>query len=132
MLMGARSDAEKNWLMYGRDYSNQRWSPLSQITTANVGALRVTWIYQTGIPRLGSFETSPIVVDGIMYVTTPYDTAMAVDARTGAELWRYEHKSGTTIPPRPEQSWRGDVGATWSTWRRSTRAWWPSTPRRAT
>ena len=97
MLMGARSDAEKNWLMYGRDYSNQRWSPLSQITAANVGALRVNWIYQTGISRLGSFENSPVVVDGIMYVTTPYDVAMAVDARTGAELWRYEHKLGTTI-----------------------------------
>lgn len=96
MLMRARSEG-KNWLMYGRDYTNQRWSPLSQISTANVHNLRVSWIYQTGISRLGSFETSPVVVDGIMYVTTPYDVAMAVDARTGKELWRYEHKLGTNI-----------------------------------
>ena len=57
----------------------------------------MSWIYQTGISRLGSFETSPVVVDGVMYVTTPYDTAMAVDARTGNEIWRYEHKLGTKI-----------------------------------
>ena len=43
----------------------------------------MAWIFQTGISRLGSFETSPIVVDGVMYLTTPYNTAMAVDARTG-------------------------------------------------
>jgi PQQ-dependent dehydrogenase (methanol/ethanol family) len=97
MLMKSRSDAGKNWLMYGRDYDNQRWSPLAQVTSANVRGLKVSWIYQTGISRLGSFETSPVVVDGVMYVTTPYDVAMAVDARTGKELWRYEHKLGTNI-----------------------------------
>jgi alcohol dehydrogenase (cytochrome c) len=97
MLMNARNDGGKNWLMYGRDYSNQRWSPLNQINTGNVQNLRVAWMYQTGISRLGSFETSPVVVDGVMYLTTPYNTAMAVDARTGKELWRYEHKLGTQI-----------------------------------
>ncbi len=97
MLKNARSDGGKNWLMYGRDYSNQRWSPLTQVNTTTVKNLRVSWIYQTGISRLGSFETTPVVVNGVMYLTTPYNTAMAVDARTGKELWRYEHKLGTTI-----------------------------------
>ena len=97
MLMNARNDGGRNWLMVGRDYSNQRWSPLTQITTANVGQLKMAWMYQTGISRLGSFETSPVVVDGVMYLTTPYNVAMAVDARTGRELWRYEHKLGTQI-----------------------------------
>ena len=96
MLKNARTDG-KNWLMYGRDYTNQRWSPLTQITAANVGNLRVSWMYQTGISKLGSFETTPVVVNGIMYLTTPYNTAMAVDAHTGREIWRYEHKLGTTI-----------------------------------
>jgi alcohol dehydrogenase (cytochrome c) len=96
MLTKARADG-KNWVMVGRDYSNQRWSPLAQVNTTNVTGLRVSWIYQTGISRLGSFETSPVVVDGVMYVTTPYNTAMAVDARTGRELWRYEHKLATQI-----------------------------------
>jgi PQQ-dependent dehydrogenase (methanol/ethanol family) len=96
MLKNARNDG-KNWLMVGRDYTNQRWSPLAQVTSANVQSLKLSWIYQTGISRLGSFETSPVIVDGVMYVTTPYNTAMAVDARSGKEIWRYEHKLGTQI-----------------------------------
>ena len=96
MLKNARADG-KNWLMVGRDYTNQRWSPLAQVTSANVQGLKLSWMYQTGISRLGSFETSPVVVDGVMYVTTPYNTAMAVDARSGKEIWRYEHKLGTQI-----------------------------------
>jgi alcohol dehydrogenase (cytochrome c) len=97
MLKNARADG-KNWTIFGHDYTNQRYSPLAQITTANVASLRPAWIYQTGISRLGSFETSPVVVDGVMYVTTPYNTAMAVDARTGQQIWRYEHKPSITAP----------------------------------
>ena len=97
MLKNARADG-KNWAIYGHDYTNQRYSPLAQITTANVGSLRMSWMYQTGISRLGSFETSPVVVDGVMYLTTPYNTAMAVDARTGQQIWRYEHKPSITAP----------------------------------
>lgn len=97
MLLGARKDG-KNWLSYGRDYWNQRWSPLTQVNATNVHQLRMAWMYQTGISRLGSFETSPIVVDGVMYLTTPYNTAMAVNARTGKEIWRYEHKPSIAAP----------------------------------
>lgn len=96
MLQNARTE-RNNWLMFGRDYTNQRWSPLTQINTSNVKNLQVAWIYQTRISRLGTFETSPVVVNGIMYLTTPYNTAMAVDAHTGRELWRYEHKLATQI-----------------------------------
>jgi PQQ-dependent dehydrogenase (methanol/ethanol family) len=97
MLRNARTDG-KNWAIYGRDYTNQRYSPLAQITSANVGSLRMAWMFQTGISRLGSFETSPTVVDGVMYLTTPYNTAMAVDARSGQQIWRYEHKPSITAP----------------------------------
>ena len=97
MLKNARSNGS-NWAIYGHDYTNQRYSPLAQITTANVGSLRMAWMFQTGISRLGSFENSPTVVDGVMYVTTPYNTAMAVDARTGQQIWRYEHKPSITAP----------------------------------
>ena len=97
MLKNARADG-KNWAIYGRDYTNQRYSPLAQITSANVGSLRMAWMYQTGISRLGSFETSPTIVDGVMYLTTPYNTAMAVDARSGQQIWRYEHKPSITAP----------------------------------
>ncbi|MBP8133672.1 MAG: PQQ-binding-like beta-propeller repeat protein [Zoogloea sp.] len=54
-------------------------------------------VFQTGISRLGSFENTPIVVDNMMYVTTPYNTAIAYDLSTGKQVWRYEHKLGTSI-----------------------------------
>ncbi len=98
MLLDARKSGN-NWLTFGRDYTNQRWSPLAQVNTSNVSNLHIAWMYQTGISRLGSFETSPIVVDGVMYLTTPYNTAtMAVNARTGKEIWRYEHKPSIASP----------------------------------
>jgi len=97
MLLDARKNSD-DWITYGRDYTNQRWSPLTQINTKNAMNLKVAWMFQTGISRLGSFETSPLVVDGVMYLTTPYNTAMAVDARTGKQLWRYEHKPNIASP----------------------------------
>lgn len=97
MLLNARNDG-KSWISFGRDYTNQRWSPLTQINTTNAARLQPAWIFQTGISRLGSFETSPVVLDGVMYVTTPYNTAIAVDARTGRQIWRYEHKPSITSP----------------------------------
>jgi alcohol dehydrogenase (cytochrome c) len=97
MLKNAKNDG-KNWVIYGRDYTNQRYSPLAQITSTNVGSLKMAWMFQTGISRLGSFETSPTVVDGVMYLTTPYNTAMAVDARSGQQIWRYEHKPSISAP----------------------------------
>lgn len=97
MLRGAdANDAE--WLMYGHDYTNQRWSELDQINTNNVDRLTPAWVYQTGIGRLGSFTATPLVYGGVMYLTTPYNNVMAIDARTGEELWRTEMQEdlGTT------------------------------------
>ena len=86
-----------DWTTYGGNDWNQRYSGLKTINTSNVGQLVPRMIFQTGITKLGSFETTPIVSNGIMYVTTPYNTAMAYDLTTRKELWRYEHKLGTTI-----------------------------------
>ncbi|HZN92274.1 MAG TPA: PQQ-dependent dehydrogenase, methanol/ethanol family, partial [Myxococcales bacterium] len=69
-LLKAAGDA-KNWLTYGKDYSNRRWVSSTQISAANVGALVPRWVYQTGGP-IGSFQATPLVVDGVMYVTTPF------------------------------------------------------------
>jgi glucose dehydrogenase len=93
----AASVAPGDWTTYGGNLWNQRYSPLTKITTRNVGQLVARMVFQTGIPRLGSFENTPIVIAGVMYVTTPYNTAMAYDLATQKELWRYEHKLGTTI-----------------------------------
>jgi PQQ-dependent dehydrogenase (methanol/ethanol family) len=84
-----------NWLVYGGDLANTRHSPKGEINADNVKDLRLKWIFQTGI--IGSFENTPIVEDGVMYVTTPYNQVFAVDAVNGRQLWHYEHKLGTTI-----------------------------------
>ena len=84
-----------NWPVYGGDLSNTRYAASDQINAGNVNDLHLKWIFQTGV--LGSFETTPIVEDGVMYITTPYNHVFAVDASTGKELWHYEHKLGTTI-----------------------------------
>jgi alcohol dehydrogenase (cytochrome c) len=91
MMDGARGE----WTVYGGDLANTRYAVNDQIDSDNVQNLQLKWIFQTGV--LGSFETTPIVEDGVMYITTPYNHAFAIDARTGRELWHYEHKLGTTI-----------------------------------
>ena len=88
-LLQAHADHD-NWLTYGHGYANQRYSGLEQITTDTVQRLVPKWIYQTGV--LGTFPTNPIVADGVMYLTTPYNHVVALDAATGAERWRYTHE----------------------------------------
>ncbi|HEY1911431.1 MAG TPA: PQQ-dependent dehydrogenase, methanol/ethanol family, partial [Vicinamibacterales bacterium] len=78
------------WLMYSGDYNGQRHSPLTQIAPDNVDRLTAQWTFQTG--TLGSFQTTPIVVDGILYVTGFNNTAWAIDARTGRQIWRYRRE----------------------------------------
>ena len=86
----AAASERANWLSYGRDYGNQRFSPLAQINRDTVADLAPRWIYQTGVSA--SFQATPIVVDGVMYLAMPFNHVAAIDAATGKELWRYEHK----------------------------------------
>lgn len=92
-LLAAQSD-RANWMSYGRDYGNQRYSPLARINRNNVGRLAPRWIYQTGLPQ--SFQATPLVVDGVMYLALPYNHVVALDAVTGREIWRYEHRRSST------------------------------------
>jgi glucose dehydrogenase len=80
----------QQWPSFGRDYTNQRMSPLTQINTGNADKLGVAWQFKTGIT--GSFQATPIVTDGVMYVALPYNHVAALDAKTGKELWRYQHE----------------------------------------
>ena len=75
------------WLTYGGDYSGTRHSPLTQITPENVNQLTAQWTFQTG--TLGSFQTTPVVIDGVLYVTGFNNNAWAIDARSGRPIWRY-------------------------------------------
>jgi alcohol dehydrogenase (cytochrome c) len=82
-----------NWLTYSRTYSGHRYTPLTEITAANVGQLRAAWTYQ--IQQPGKFSTSPIVIDGVLYITEPGGEVVALDGRTGRPVWRY----GRKLPP---------------------------------
>ncbi len=84
-----------NWLNYGGDLGEMRYWPSSSINTHNVGRLHVKWIFQTGV--VGSFENTPIVENGVMYVSTPYDHVFAIDAKSGKQLWHYQYKLGKNI-----------------------------------
>jgi alcohol dehydrogenase (cytochrome c) len=91
-LLAAASD-HANWLIYGRDYANQRFSVLTQINASSVARLAPRWIYQSGVAA--TFQATPIVVDGVIYLSLPFNHVVALDARNGRELWRYEHKRRT-------------------------------------
>lgn len=82
----AAAKEPQNWLTYWGDLAGTHYSGLSQITPANVRTLRGAWAHQLGAPRS---ETTPLVVDGVMYVTGPRNTAAALDARTGRAIWQY-------------------------------------------
>lgn len=85
-----------NWVVNGRNYDNTRFSPLAQITTRNIGHLKPVAIVQTGYTA--SFETTPLVVDGVMYLTTPMvnkkQALIALNAATGENIWTYEYTNG--------------------------------------
>ena len=87
----AAADAEPgNWLSHGRTYGEERFSPLDQVNADNVGRLGLAWHYDTGRDR--GHEASPIVVDGVMFLTTSWSEVHALDAQTGELLWRYDPK----------------------------------------
>jgi quinohemoprotein ethanol dehydrogenase len=87
----ALRNAGKNgeWMTVGLNYSEQRYSPLKQIDTTNVGQLELAWSYEVG-PGGGQQEATPLVINGVIYAITNWSVAFALDARTGKELWRYD------------------------------------------
>jgi len=84
-----------NWLTYSGNYQAHRFSPLREITPRNVARLKPAWVYQ--IEARTRFETSPIVVDGVMYVTEPPTKITALDLRTGRSLWTWQRKMPLVI-----------------------------------
>ena len=91
-LLKAESDPQ-NWLTYAGSYKSHRYSGLDQINRRNVSSLKLAWAYQ--IQRAGIIETSPLVVDGVMYLSEPPSTVTALDVRSGRPLWTYS----PNIPP---------------------------------
>src|SRR5580704_785284 len=87
-----------NWLMIRRTYDGWGYSPLSEITPDNVKRLQPVWIFSTGEKKV--HEAAPIVNNGVMFVSTPNNQVIAIDAKSGNLLWRYNRRrpTGTSVP----------------------------------
>src|SRR4051812_2484883 len=80
-----------DWPTYAGTVDGRRYSALDQVNTTNVAKLRPVWMFQTGTANnSSSFECTPLVVDGTMYVTSPDDVVTALDAATGELKWEYK------------------------------------------
>ena len=86
-LLKARGEPG-SWLTYSGAYDGWRYSPLEQVNAGNVAALRPAWVYQ--VKETGPFQASPLVADGVMYLTEPRGPVVALDVKTGRPLWRWD------------------------------------------
>ncbi len=124
--------SDGDWPSYGRDPGGSKFSPLTAIDSTNVAALDVAWRWRTGeapIPgplrpvrgqdvRPGNFETTPVVINDTMYLSTPYNRVVALDAATGREIWSYDPRTvewgqppnGTGFVHRGIAVWTGREG----------------------
>src|SRR2546422_2051981 len=87
------------WLTFSGDYTGQRHSPLKQLTPQNVAGLVPQWVFQTDVPGLPGrgLENSPLVIDGILYLTGNNNQAWAIDGRTGRPIWSYRRRLPANI-----------------------------------
>ena len=99
----ATANNEGGWSSYGHDAGGTRYSPLTQINKENVAQLKVAWSYQTGVllelgdlKRIATFETTPILVDGMLYLSTPLDQVIALEPDTGKKVWEFDPKIDRT------------------------------------
>jgi len=123
-LLDRATNDSTNFLHTNGNYWQTRFHPANQITTANVKNLHPAWIFQTDI--LDTLETSPIVINGVMFVTTAFDHVYALNAKTGEQIWEYMHKMGpvtTYCCGRTIAAWR--FTATTSISQPSTPSWCP-------
>ena len=90
------------WLSHGRDYAEQRFSPLDTVSSDNVGELGLAWYFD--VPTKRGMEATPIIVDGRMFVTGSWSIVYALDAATGELLWRFH-----TVPGNPAEGFENDT-----------------------
>src|SRR5262245_13978724 len=120
LALGQRNENHQvEWLHYGGNPGGGRYSGLADITPQNVNRLEVAWQWkhwETQIPQLGTlgqFESTPLMIDGVLYVTTPYNSIAALDAETGKELWRFDGEAYKLGPLLSTTGWRLRGTAFW-------------------
>ena len=118
------SPADSGWASYGHDAGGTRYSAALQINRENVGQLKVAWTYRTGaldgvdddVKRNAAFEATPILVDGRLYLATPFDHVIALDPETGKKTWEYDPKLNThgfsETTSRGVSAWRDSAAKT--------------------
>src|ERR1051326_7207540 len=94
-LENAASD-NSSWLSYGRDPFGQRFVRLAQITPANVARLRPAWVFATGGDNRG-LQATPLIYEGVLYLSADQSRVFAIDARTGRKKWSYDPKVGKDV-----------------------------------
>jgi quinoprotein glucose dehydrogenase len=122
----SRPAPAQGWPVYGGDAGATRYSPLQEINRANVAQLAVAWTWRPGEKALkeygtepGNFQNTPLMIDDVLYVSTPYNRVVALDSTTGRELWRYDPEpfkdgqppNGTGFVHRGVSAWRNESGA---------------------
>ncbi len=96
----AQSIPDSGWPTYANDAGGTRYSPLQQINRTNIAQLRVAWTYRTGalphdpeeLDHKAAFEATPILVEGKLFLSTPYDHVIALNPETGAKIWEFDPK----------------------------------------
>jgi quinoprotein glucose dehydrogenase len=112
LMLSASASALEEWPTYGHDYGDTRYSPLRQITPANVAGLKPVWTYHMRPADRASrgfapSQNTPIVVKGVMYVSTPYGRVVALDAESGRQLWAYQVPGSDQPATRGVSYWPG-------------------------
>jgi glucose dehydrogenase len=118
------AQSKNDWPMYGHDGSSSRFSPLTDINAQNVATLKRAWTYHmapatpaaaapaaglAGRLRQRRTETTPLAVDGVLYMPTPYNTVIALDASAGKQLWEYKIANGANAGTRGVAYWPGNA-----------------------
>src|SRR3954465_10947392 len=120
--LAASSAANDEWPAYGNDGGGTRHSPLTQINPGNIKDLKIAWVYQTGegvsesrAGKKAAFEATPILVDGTLFFSTPFNRVIALDPLSGKEKWRFEPNIDTSgnfseVTSRGVSTWSGKDG----------------------
>jgi len=104
----AQEAARADWPIVGGTAGNSHYSSLKQIDRSNVSKLKVAWSFDTG--EKGGLETTPIVVDGVLYTFTPTQKVIALNAATGKLVWKFDSTVKGTGPDRGIAFWPGETG----------------------